>query len=309
VRSLHYQLIGRRLRREVSKSEWHVFHETNYVAPDVSVPLVTSVHDMCYLRHPEFSPGDRVKWLRAGLERTFRRAAAIIVDSEFTRRELLELCPSVTPDKVHVILLGVHYERFADPANVDRSAMLRAQWNLPKRFALFLGTLEPRKNLQGLISAYERLPTDLQHEFPLVLAGTPGWRQEYFRPQLDALRRRGLLFEIGYVAQEDVPALLAAADVFCFPSLYEGFGLPPLEAAAAGTPVLCGDAASLPEVMGDAAVYVDPHDVDGIAAGLQSILKDADLRDKLRAAGRRRARQFTWERCARQTLDVYRRVA
>jgi alpha-1,3-rhamnosyl/mannosyltransferase len=237
------------------------------------------------------------------------KVTAVIVNSEFTRKELLDTCPHLDPGKVHVTLLGVDYERFADSGSAAKSAELHRRWGLPQQFVLYLGTLEPRKNLQGLIHAYKLLPAALQREFPLVIAGDRGWRQDYFRAELDALRRRGLLREIGYVPQVDVPALLAAAEVFCFPSFYEGFGLPPLEAAAAGTAVLVSNTASLPEVMGDAAYYVDPHDVESISAGLKTVLEDADLRRRLRHAGRQRARSFTWERCARQTLDVYARAA
>jgi alpha-1,3-rhamnosyl/mannosyltransferase len=174
---------------------------------------------------------------------------------------------------------------------------------------LYLGTLEPRKNLQGLVRGYCRLPEALQREYPLVLAGMRGWNQGYFRRELDDLRKRKVLHEVGYVDQHDVPALMKAASVFCFPSLYEGFGLPPLEAAACGTPVLSSRAASLPEVMGDAAWYVDPYSPDEIAAGLEKLLIDETLRGRLTKAGPARAALFSWERCARQTLTAYHAAA
>lgn len=298
-----------RLSSEISRAGWQLYHETNYVPPDLKMPLVTTIHDMGYLRYPQFFPRDRLEWLRVGLQKAMQSVNAIIVDSEFTRQEMLELCPQTPPEKIHTTLLGVDYDRFANPANKAGAEDLRKRHDLPEKFALYLGTLEPRKNLQGLIEAYNLLPSNLQKEFPLVLAGMAGWQQHYFRPQLDALRRRGVLFEIGYVPQSDVPTLLAASSVFCFPSLYEGFGLPPLEAAAAGVPVLSSNAASLPEVMGDAAVYVDPHNLESIVHGLKTIFEDEPLRKRLSVEGQKRAQTFTWKRCARQTLDVYRKAA
>jgi alpha-1,3-rhamnosyl/mannosyltransferase len=303
------RLRKRHLERQTRHTRWNLFHETNFVSPQFDLPLVTTVHDMSYLRCPEFLPKDRLAWLRRRMDHSLAVSRVILTDSHFTRDELLELCPQVDAHRVVVTHLGVDLGYFSDPAHTDRIDEVRAKLALPPKFVLNLGTLEPRKNLQGLVRAYCRLPEDLQHEYPLVLAGMRGWNQSYFRRELDELRRREVLCEVGYVDHDDVPPLMKAASVFCFPSLYEGFGLPPLEAAACGTPVLSSRSASLPEVMGDAALYVEANSTEEIAAGLRRLLEDTSLARRLAAAGPARAAAFPWDRCARQTLAAYHAAA
>lgn len=297
------------LSRETRNIEWNIFHEPNFVSPQFALPLVTTVHDMSYLRYPQFMPRDRLVWLRRKMGQTLSRSRMILADSHFTRCEILELCPTVDPARVMVAQLGVDLDYFSDPRHAQRAALVRRQLNLPDRFVLYLGTLEPRKNLQGLIQAYRMLPAELQHRYPLVLAGMRGWNETYFQRELTDLRRREVVREVGYVAQDDVPALMRAASVFCFPSFYEGFGLPPLEAAACGTPVIAGRAASLPEVLGEAAVYVDPASPGDIAAGLEQVLTSESLQQQLRQAGPARAARFRWDQCARRTVEAYRAAA
>lgn len=298
-----------RLASQTKSANWSVFHEPNFVSPQFKLPLVTTVHDMSYLRFPQYLPKDRLAWLRRRMGVTLSHSRVILADSHFTRQELLELCPGADPNRVVVTHLGVDLDYNSDPVHTARAAEVRRRFALPDQFILYLGTLEPRKNLQGLIQAYRQLPRDLQHAYPLVLAGMSGWKENYFRGALDELRERGVLHEIGYVDEADVPALMKAASAFCFPSFYEGFGLPPLEAAACGTPVLSSRAASLPEVLGDAAVYIDPNSPAEITAGLVRLLEDEPLRKSLAIAGQARAALFSWENCARQTVAAYRQAA
>ena len=297
------------LERETRDVPWNLFHEPNFVSPQFTLPLVTTVHDMSYLRYPQFLPKDRLAWLRRKMGQTLARSRVILTDSHFTRRELLELCPAVDSQRVVVTQLGVDSDYFNSPLHAARLDEVRRRLRLPERFVLYLGTLEPRKNLQGLIRAYRLLPIELQKAYPLVLAGMPGWNQAYFRHELAELRQRKVLHEVGYVNQHDVPVILRAASVFCFPSFYEGFGLPPLEAAACGTPVVASRAASLPEVLGEAAVYVDPHSPQAIADGLERVLGSESLRQWLRLAGPVRAALFRWDDCARRTVQAYRAAA
>jgi alpha-1,3-rhamnosyl/mannosyltransferase len=176
---------------------------------------------------------------------------------------------------------------------------------LPERFILYVGTNEPRKNVRGLLEAYSLLPEKAKKEHPLVLAGPRGWEKRDLFKRVQAMERQGLVKELGYVPEASLGPLMKAATLLCFPSLYEGFGLPPLEAAACGTPVVCSNGASLPEVMGEAAVYVDPRRPEDIARGLLSVLEDEALRDALKQRGPERAARFTWEKCAAQTIEVY----
>lgn len=297
------------LEREIRRGAWTLFHEPNYIPPRLAGPLVATVHDLAFLRCPEFLPADRLRYLRATYREALERCDVILADSHFTERELLELCPWVEPARVRITHLGIDHERFRPdlpPAELER---VRTRYQLPPRYLLYLGTLEPRKNLQGLLRAYRLLPLELRREYPLVLAGMAGWNQAYFRPLLDDLARAGALREIGYVAGRDVPGLLAAATALSFPSWYEGFGLPPLEAAACGTPVVASHAGSLPEVLGEAARWVDPRDPESIAEGLREVLSEPALRVALRRQGLARAAEFTWAASAEATTAAYRLAA
>jgi alpha-1,3-rhamnosyl/mannosyltransferase len=300
---------ARRFRQGSHRQAWSVYHEPNYVSQRFPGAVVTTVCDMSFVRYPQFLPRDRLDWLRRRFHDSIMRSDAVIAISRFTRDEILELCPRVDPQRIVVTPLGVDADYVpADREHDSADAQIR-HWGLPARFILCLGTLEPRKNLQGLLTAFRRLPADVQQAYPLVLAGTAGWREHYFRPMIDQLRREGLLYELGYVRRELVPALMRAASVFCFPSFYEGFGLPPLEAAACGTPVVCSRAASMPEVMGDAAVYLDPASPEELSAALLRVLEDQALREELGTAGPRRAAEFTWRKCVHATVAAYRAAA
>ncbi len=307
ARTLLRSLDGYRLRRGMHA--WSLFHETNYVSPRVAVPLVTTVCDMSYLRCPQYMPRPRREWLKTHLVSCLVRSPAIVTISRFTRNELLNFMPALDPARLFTTSLGVDHAVFHPQAVEGEESRLRERYALPPGFVLYLGTLEPRKNLQGLLAAYTLLPEEVRRQFPLVLGGMTGWRQSYFRSAAIRLREQGFLRLLGYVPQEDVPALMRAATVFCFPSLYEGFGLPALEAAACGTPVLSASASSLPEVLGDAAEYVDPHSPESIAAGLLRLLEDTARRTWLASRGPGQAAAFTWQRCARETLNAYRAAA
>ncbi|MCL6502612.1 MAG: glycosyltransferase family 4 protein [Pirellulales bacterium] len=297
-----------RLQRQTASGRWTLYHETCYVAPRCGLPLVVTVHDLCHVRFPQFVPSARRRWLELRLAETLRRASAVLADSHFTRRELLHFYPWLDAQRVLVAHLGVDRQQFRPRAREEIS-QLRRRYCLPPRFILYTGTLEPRKNLQGLLEAYCMLRPGVQREYPLVLAGALGWHDGVFRSRLHKLRDQGMLRELGYVPQSQLGPLMAAATVFCFPSLYEGFGLPPLEAASCGTPVLCSHTASLPEVMGDAAWYVDPLSPGAIATSLERLLDDPALRATLRERGLALAGQYTWEACAQQTLKAYRAAA
>lgn len=301
----HAVRLARTAQASTQRARWTVFHEGNYVAPRVPQPLVTTAYDLGFLRCPQFMPPDRVAWLRKGLYHSLRRSDMVLVLSEFTRREVLEFFPSVDPSRVQITPVGVDSERFhSEPDDMDQQ--VRQIYQLPERYALYLGTLEPRKNIEGLLRGYDTLPGHIRRDFPLILAGAWGWQTDRFRALLQRLVAEGTVRYLSYVPQVHIAPLLRGATVFCFPSHYEGFGMPPLEAASCGTPVLCSRSASLPEVMGDAAVYVDASAPEDIACGLQRLLSDAELQSQLRARGLARAAMFTWRRCAESTLQAYR---
>lgn len=267
------------------------------------VALVATIHDLI----PQLFPQSVTRGHRlircAMLPLVVRRADRLIVDSQATARDLLELFPDAAR-KVRVVHLGVD-SRFA-PAPLHEVAALRQRLDLPSEYMLYLGTLSPRKNLDRVFEAYGLLQERKEDVPPLVVAGKPGWLWEPIMRKVDALGLRTRVIFCGFVPDEGLPALLTGATLFALPSLYEGFGLPVLEAMACGTPVVTSDRSSLPEVAGDAAVLVDPESPEAIADGIRRVLHDNPYRAELRRRGFDRARAFRWEVTARQTMAVYR---
>jgi glycosyltransferase involved in cell wall biosynthesis len=240
---------------------------------------------------------------RATIDIGVRRAGALICISEATRLDLVDRVPSCEGRAVVVPLAAD--ARFADPDARRRGPEVAARLGIERPYVLAAGTLEPRKNLLRLLGAWATLPEALRDTYELVLVGPVGWEADAI---VDAARAAKIRLP-GYVPDGDLAALYAGCELFCYPSLYEGFGLPVLEALRAGAPVLTSDRSSLPEVTGDAAVLVDPLSVDAIRAGIERILGDEGLRSRLRAEGPERADRFSWERTARETRDVLRALA
>jgi len=264
---------------------------------------VVTVHDLIYARFPEAHAGVRDKAMRVLVPSAARRSDRVIVDSLSTRDDLVELV-GLPAERIDVVALGVGPVRRAEPAP---EADLRERLRLgARRVVLSLSAKRPHKNLLALIGALARIAADQRPV--LVLAGYPTEHEAHLRARV---RELGLDDDVrfpGWLSESEVEGLWAIAAAFVFPSLYEGFGLPVLEAMARGVAVACSNASSLPEVAGDAALQFDPHDEAAIATALQRLLQDGALGERLRVAGRERARQFTWERAARATLDSYRRA-
>ena len=238
------------------------------------------------------------------MPRVVRDVAAIIVDSDFTRSEVLSTF-GCDPQRVHTVHLGV--ARHFRPHSLAETSVTLAPLGLRHGYyVLIVATIEPRKNIRHALEAHAALPSSLRARYPLVVAGAHGWHGGQLENELRARAAAAELRFLGHVADADLPALYSGSAVFIFPSLYEGFGLPPLEAMASGVAVLSSNRASLPEVVGDGAFLIDPERPDMTAAALASLLDDKDSRAELAARGLRRAAQFTWERSARHTLDVYR---
>jgi len=268
-------------------------------------PVVLTVHDLIGLLFPEqLPPISRLYW--AGwLPRSLRWADHLIADSSHTARDL-ERRLGIPPERITVIPLGVD-ERFHPEIPPEAREAARRKYGLAFPVILYVGTLGPRKGLDTLVAAFGRIADRIPHH--LVLVGKPGWWVDRLLREIRALGLTERVHLLGYVPEEDLPALYRLADVFAYPSRYEGFGLPPLEAMACGTPVVCADAASLPEVVGDAALRVPPGDLEAWAAALLRILEDESLRRRLQVEGPARARRFTWEETARRTVRVYEQVA
>ena len=265
--------------------------------------LTTMVHDPTPLTMPECHTDSNIRYFERFVEKVLPRLEAVITPSEAVKRELIESL-GVPAAKITAIHHGVDPDFFeATPA---QRQVLREEHDLPEDFVLFLGSMEPRKNLVRLAQAFDMLPTAVQARYPLVIAGAGGWKNDEIRTNL---RRNPHIHGIGYVRRELLPALYASCSLFAFPTLYEGFGMPLLEAMAAGAPTLTANVSAMPEVAGDTAVLVDPLSVDEIAKGLLETLSDPNAAAALGDKARQRARRFTWERTAEQTLDFFAHVA
>jgi alpha-1,3-rhamnosyl/mannosyltransferase len=254
-----------------------------------------------------FIPGARAQKRASAIERLtidigVRRAAALVCISEATRADLVAKIPSCASRAVVVPLAAD--DRFADPGAARRAPEVAARLGIAHPYVLAAGTLEPRKNLLRLLDAWAQLPGELRDTRELVLVGPVGWEAE---PVVAAARAARIRLP-GFVSEDDLVALYAGCELFCYPSLYEGFGLPVLEAMKAGAPVITSNVSSLPEVAGDAALTIDPLSVPAIAGAIAGLLTDDAERERLRAAGRARAAGFSWERTARETRAVLRRV-
>jgi glycosyltransferase involved in cell wall biosynthesis len=277
-----------------------LFYSPDFVLPPLrrATRAVLTVHDLTFLRHPETFPPKLHAYLKRAVPRSIRRADHVLADSEATREDLIALL-DVPPAKITPLYCGVTARFTSEAAPGERERLQRRYQIDDAPYILAVGTIQPRKNYRRLMEACD--PIAAEHNLSLVLAGQTGWMAE---PIAAAAAKRPYVHLMGYFEDEDLPALYRQAAVLAFPSLYEGFGLPPLEAMACGTPVVASNASSVPEVVGDAALSVDPLDVEGLTAALRRALDDADLRTQLREAGLAQAATFTWPDAARAWLDL-----
>jgi len=281
-------------------------HASDHLIPSLrGVPVVATLMDAIPLSHPLWVRS-RLRWFKAAL---WRRSAGwadqVITISTFAKQELIRWF-GLPAARISVIPLGVDQRWFVAPSAAERERVRRA-YHLPERFFVCVGTLQPRKNILRLINAHRRLPEAMRRALPLVVIGRAGWSCEA-EVRLLTGGDGGALHWLRYVAESDLVALVGAATALVLPSLYEGFGLPVLEAMAAGVPVITSQTSSLPEVAGEAALLVDPLSVDAIAAAMGTLGNDPALAGELSARGRARAAGFTWERTAAATTAVYRQV-
>lgn len=296
------------LPAEVVMGRADVLHEPNFgLPPALRARRVVTIHDLVLLTHPQYAPKHHAAELTDMLLRAVRGADHLIAVSQRTASDLSAVL-SVSPDRISVSHLGVD-PVFQPVQDTSRLAELDARYGLAHPLALSVGLVQPRKNYERLIAAFAQATRSSDGPRMLVIAGRPGWEAE---PALAAIERYGVTDRVrflDYVPEADLPALYSTADVFAMVSLYEGFGLPLLEAMACGTACVASTAGALPEVAGDAALVVAPEDVDGIAAALARLSGDARLRQDVSALARARAARFTWEAAARRHIEAYRKTA
>lgn len=286
-----------------------VYHAPHYVLPaGVRCPSVVTIHDCIHLMFPQYLPNRLAyAYARAQMWAAARRSDCILTVSEASKRDILHLF-NVPPEKIVVVYNAID-SHFSVTPSEDAVARVRERYQLDHKFVLYVGNIKPHKNLVRLIEAFDELRRSGQDDLKLLIIGDqisklPALRRAVHRHKL----HKHVRF-LGYVADDQLAILYRLASVFAFPSLYEGFGLPPLEAMASGTPVVTSNVSSMPEVVGDAAVLVNPYDVDAIVDGLRRVLTDPVLAAEMRRKGIERAREFSWERSVAQTWAVYQTVA
>lgn len=282
-----------------------LFHATDFVLPPTlpGTRTLLTVHDLSFVRVPETASPSLKAYLDVVVPRSVKAADHVLADSQATKDDLIALY-GVAPSKITVLLSGVD-ARFGHVEDQQARATVRQQYRIPDRPYIFsVGTVQPRKNYTRLIQALARLRA-AGHDIDLVIAGGRGWLEDPIYAAIQEQKLSEHVHFIGFAGDADLPALYSDAACVALPSLYEGFGLPVLEAMACGTPVVTSNLSSLPEVAGDATLLIDPLDLDALVHALERLLTDSALRERMITAGTQRTAQFTWERSAAQLRDIY----
>ncbi len=292
--------------RALKGLEDYIFHGPNFYLPPFGGRSVVTMHDLSVYLWPKSHPPERVRYMRAEIELSLKRATALITDTEFTRQEVAKYF-GWPLERVHAVPLASS-PAFRRHTAQELQPLLHTFGLEAGGYTLFTGTVEPRKNIGLLIDAYAHLPASTRSRWPLVISGYHGWNNRELHAKLNKAQAEGWLRYLGFVASEALPGLMAGARLFAYPSWYEGFGLPVLEAMASGVPVVCSNASTLPEVAGNAAAFHDPSDLDALVTQLGVGLEDDVWRANATKEGIKQAAKFSWGRCAEQTRKVYESV-
>lgn len=286
--------------------KFHLYHETDHVPMPFQGPTVLTVHDLSFVHYPETHPKARLWYLDKFFYPRLNWVSHFITVSVAIQKEIMEYL-SIPQSRITVTPLGVS-NQFRPYSGGDLNYFLGKYGLISQSFFLYVGAIEPRKNLSLLLRAYAALPSSLRKKNPLVLVGGSGWLMEELDEQIQKLQIDSTILKLGYVPTGDLPALYSGAVALIYPSLYEGFGLPPLEAMACGTPVITSNAPALQEVAGNAAIQVDPYDVEGLTEAIHLVISSPEIRESMKRKGLERAKCFSWRKTAAQTLNVYQKV-
>jgi len=307
VKPLYEFVMDRRFERTANEVSGAVYHETNYILKPYAGPCVATVHDLSHIRYPQFHPPNVTEWLGNNLTKSLSRADCIITVSNIVRDELLEFY-DVPEEKVRTVYEGVE-ERYR-PRAEDQTSKLLAELDLVhKQYVLLVATLEPRKGIDVLLDAWGLLPEPLRRAYPLVLTGSSGWRNSTLVDRIEAFIEEGTVRHLGYVSADILPMLYSGAAVFSYPSVYEGFGLPVLDAMSSGVPVICRSGTSMAEFSQGACMLCDTGQPEELALKLEALLESPLERDEWAEKGLRQAARFSWERCAAKTAEIYRMLS
>lgn len=302
ARQLRARLQSMRLVSAAEQCQDGVHWQPNFILGETSRPAMVSVYDLSHVRYAHFHPSDRLRWLEQGLTKTLDKAGHILTVSKFSKAEIVDVY-GVSEERISVVPPGVG-DAFRHSYSPEELAMVRKQFSLPPNYLLSLGTLEPRKNLKGLIQAYARLSPSLRKRCPLVLAGGEGWNHGETDSLIARLKSRGEILQLGYVPQGLLPQLYQGASAFAYVSLYEGFGMPVAEAMASGVPVMTSNCASMPEVAAGCGQLVDPNNIDSIVEGLNILLSDLRAAPQRCEAARLVSESYSWRTAAEDLINV-----
>jgi glycosyltransferase involved in cell wall biosynthesis len=305
LRSSGQWLLTRNFRAACQRGGYDLYHEPNYIPLSSDLPTVATVHDLSVLLHPEWHPTDRVAHFERRFRRGLQRCQHFLAISEFARQEILRTL-HLRPECVTRTYMGIRPGLRPLPEAEVRQALQRL--HLPPRYFLYVGTIEPRKNLLTLLRAYRALDAEIRRAYPLVLVGSWGWNAGEVASFLDGKKAAAEILHLGYVAERDLSALYNGARALVFPSLYEGFGLPPVEMLACGGAVLASTAGAVAETVGRQAHLIEPMDLDGWRQAMQRVVQEDEWWRQLRRGAVEAAKPFTWEQCAADTLRVYRHL-
>lgn len=282
--------------------ECDIYHVSEVcIQPAKKAKSVAFIHDLTTVFYPHHHVKSNV-FLHGRRFKNIHKVDAVLTNSEYTKKDIVEYL-HVNPEKVIVTHLGAD-ERFCRKNQSEVQQVLR-RYNLTKPYILFVGTLEPRKNIKTLIKAFDNLKNKYKMPHQLILAGQAGWFCEEIFEAISSSVNKSDIRHLGYILDEDVPVLMNGAQAFAYPSFYEGFGLPILEAMQCGVPVIASATSSMPEVGGNACIYINPDDVNDLSEKIYTVISDENLRKELSEKGIERAKNFSWEKCARKTLRVY----
>jgi glycosyltransferase involved in cell wall biosynthesis len=279
----------------------------NFIGINGGHKSILTIHDLSFLRYPEFFSRRKNFWHKmVNAKNLARKFDKIAVVSENTKNDTIELL-GVNPEKIAVIYLGIENLYKILDNNDSSLKRVKEKYNLPEKFILFLGTVEPRKNIEGLIEAYNILREENINlsEFKLVIAGGKGWKSDNIYREWHKSKYREDIKFLGYIPKEEKVYLYNLASLFVYPSFYEGFGFPPLEAMASGLPVITGNTSSLPEITGNAGLMIDPYNTASLAQAMKLVLTDESLRQDLIKKGQERVREFNWEKTAEEYLRIF----
>ncbi|MDO8654026.1 MAG: glycosyltransferase family 1 protein [Undibacterium sp.] len=283
-----------------------IYHEPNFLAYRCDAPSVITVHDLSWIRYPHTHPKERVAEMNRYFQPGLERASLVLTDSEFVKQDLMDLF-GTPANRIQSIPLGS--EGVFHPRTKEETLTVLSQQGLSHgQYLLAVGTLEPRKNLGLALQAYRSLPAAMRQHFPLVLVGMKGWLTSALEREMAPLVAAGQIRVLGYLPREDLATVIAGALCLIYPSIYEGFGLPPLEAMASAVPVISSNVSSLPEVVGDSGVLIDPNDAQALAQAMAEMIEDTVFRNQLAQKALERSRLFSWNSCVSQTIAAYRQV-